>query len=312
MDPIFRKIIRLAHQNPELRAELLPMLKQGMEFASPEALKKYLDEHPDADKSKHTVKKTDKKEEGGSGKSVDHTEHLKGISPAHRKYVDDMPAKPMDKEEGYSHPKVKAAIKALKKLPFGSVEKMYNDLEDKQTALGKALVDARVDGKPEEEREALRAAYGQVQQAWRASNQALAEMRWDKEDRDKGGVQHKYLPRAELKKRRQVPTSFKDRLQKWEGSGKSDPIYKVLDEMKVHTYVPHEKLDKAIAHLTTLAEDPHHEDDKKDILKLRDDLAKETGRLVGKPGKEAALRSALIRLAHQNPELRARLLPLLD
>ncbi len=40
----------------------------AMEHTSPEARKKYLDEHPDADKSKHTVKE---KEEGGKGKGED-------------------------------------------------------------------------------------------------------------------------------------------------------------------------------------------------------------------------------------------------
>lgn len=40
----------------------------GMEFDSPEALKKYLHEHPDADKSKHSVKKPEKGDsEGDSG-----------------------------------------------------------------------------------------------------------------------------------------------------------------------------------------------------------------------------------------------------
>jgi hypothetical protein len=38
------------------------MSKQGTEFDSPEALQKYLKEHPDADKSKHTVKKPEKEE----------------------------------------------------------------------------------------------------------------------------------------------------------------------------------------------------------------------------------------------------------
>lgn len=57
------KVIKLAHENPELRQHLVPLLrkeaasKTAMEFDTPEALKKYLHEHPDADKSKHTVKK---------------------------------------------------------------------------------------------------------------------------------------------------------------------------------------------------------------------------------------------------------------
>jgi len=49
-------LIRLAHANPELRPQLLPLLRTAMDFDSPEALKKYLQEHPGADKSLHHVK----------------------------------------------------------------------------------------------------------------------------------------------------------------------------------------------------------------------------------------------------------------
>jgi len=56
---MLKKLIRVAHDNPETRADLLPIIKEAMEHNSPEALKKYLHEHPKADKSKHTVKKQD-------------------------------------------------------------------------------------------------------------------------------------------------------------------------------------------------------------------------------------------------------------
>jgi hypothetical protein len=56
MSNLRSKVIRLAHQNPELRPHLLPLLmKTAMEFPTEDARKKYLDEHPDADASKHTV-----------------------------------------------------------------------------------------------------------------------------------------------------------------------------------------------------------------------------------------------------------------
>ena len=38
-----------------------PLIVMAMEHDSPEALRKYLHDHPDADKSKHTVKKDDEK-----------------------------------------------------------------------------------------------------------------------------------------------------------------------------------------------------------------------------------------------------------
>jgi hypothetical protein len=52
------QIIKLAKENSELRKHLIPLLKTAMEFPTQKALKKYLDEHPDADKSLHKVVET--------------------------------------------------------------------------------------------------------------------------------------------------------------------------------------------------------------------------------------------------------------
>ena len=56
---ILKGLIRVAHENPETRATLLPIIKKAMEFDTPEALKKYLHDHPGADPKNHTVKKQD-------------------------------------------------------------------------------------------------------------------------------------------------------------------------------------------------------------------------------------------------------------
>ena len=57
MSSLREAVIRLASENPELRKHLIPLLrKTAMDFDTPEAMKKYLDEHPDADRSKHKVK----------------------------------------------------------------------------------------------------------------------------------------------------------------------------------------------------------------------------------------------------------------
>ena len=61
------KIIRLAHANPELRADLLPLLKEGKEFTNKKELEKYFKDHPDADKTKHKVVESEK----GEGKKDD-------------------------------------------------------------------------------------------------------------------------------------------------------------------------------------------------------------------------------------------------
>lgn len=63
------QLIRYVTENPESRRLLLPYLWNkssafrsvlGTEFNSKEDLKKYLDEHPDADRSKHSIKKPKK------------------------------------------------------------------------------------------------------------------------------------------------------------------------------------------------------------------------------------------------------------
>jgi len=51
-----KSLIRLAHVSPELRPHLLPLLKEGMEHATEDARKKYLDEHPKAEPKNHSVK----------------------------------------------------------------------------------------------------------------------------------------------------------------------------------------------------------------------------------------------------------------
>lgn len=70
-----RFLVAYAHQNPEFRDELVRRLDAShgvvaLEHATPDALKKYLKNHPDADRAKHTVKKgpenKDDKAEGGS------------------------------------------------------------------------------------------------------------------------------------------------------------------------------------------------------------------------------------------------------
>ena len=58
MDDLRRRTIRLAHANPVVRPYLLELLtdRVAMEFDTQEALDKYLEDHPNADKSKHSVK----------------------------------------------------------------------------------------------------------------------------------------------------------------------------------------------------------------------------------------------------------------
>lgn len=60
MTDLRSRTIRLAHANPDLRSHLIPLItsRVAMEFDTQEALDKYLEAHPGADKSKHKVKDT--------------------------------------------------------------------------------------------------------------------------------------------------------------------------------------------------------------------------------------------------------------
>ena len=85
-----QSLVRLAHANPDLRQHLIPLItsRVAMEFRTQDALDKYLEAHPKADKSKHKVKVKGEGEKGGgkapanSTYSKKHEVHLRGISDA--------------------------------------------------------------------------------------------------------------------------------------------------------------------------------------------------------------------------------------
>lgn len=70
MPDLRKKLIRLAHENPELRGVLLPLLKEGMEHPTDDAREKYLKDHPNANPKNHSVvveSETTTKVDEGSG-----------------------------------------------------------------------------------------------------------------------------------------------------------------------------------------------------------------------------------------------------
>jgi hypothetical protein len=57
---IRKEIIRIARENPETRRHLVPLLrKEAIEFGTNKELQRYLRQHPNADKTKHTVTKSE-------------------------------------------------------------------------------------------------------------------------------------------------------------------------------------------------------------------------------------------------------------
>ena len=110
-------------------------LKKAYEFDSPEALKWYLQQHPDADKSKHTVKKPEKKdapaekEQGGKDQGG-HDEHeekpkkswkerLKGLKDSTVEFIKKAPEKVKQfvQDDQFRRDTLVAAHKAVESLP---------------------------------------------------------------------------------------------------------------------------------------------------------------------------------------------------
>jgi len=75
MSDLRARTIRLAHVRPDLRPYLIPLVvdRVAMEFETQAALDKYLEDHPGADKSKHSVK-----DEGADRKThiKEHVNHI--------------------------------------------------------------------------------------------------------------------------------------------------------------------------------------------------------------------------------------------
>jgi len=84
MTDLRSKTIRLAYARPELRPYLLPLLRTAMEHSSPEALKNYLKDHPNADPKNHTVSKG----KGDQGGSKPLPNKMKGLSSNSQKEMD--------------------------------------------------------------------------------------------------------------------------------------------------------------------------------------------------------------------------------
>lgn len=79
MTTLRSRIAKLAHDVPALRRHLIPLLRNAMEHASPEAFQAYKKLHPDLDESKHTVKKPSKDEGGKKDEGEDKEKPIKEL-----------------------------------------------------------------------------------------------------------------------------------------------------------------------------------------------------------------------------------------
>ena len=110
-------IIKVAQTNPETRRYLVPLLreaavdKEAIEFDTPKALRRYLHHHPNADKTKHTVKKQDdsppKAEEPEEPKDLKGqlTDFFSKVKGAVKGVVDAVKAAPQNVEQLFVDPK---------------------------------------------------------------------------------------------------------------------------------------------------------------------------------------------------------------
>jgi len=143
--------------------------QRAFEFPSPEALKKYLHDHPDADKSKHTVKKPgdhdEKKPEGdkGEAKKDDHghggekpkkswKDMFKSLSAKAKNFVEKAPGeiKKFVMDEDHRYEVLFKANKAISEAPakfvHNAIKETKHEVEEIKHA-GKSLVKVMKGGK---------------------------------------------------------------------------------------------------------------------------------------------------------------------
>jgi hypothetical protein len=94
-------LIKLAAVLPQGSEDRRALLRLAQDFATPEALKKYLKEHPGADPKNHQVKKTDE----GEGKK---DKEDKGVLRDEKEFADTTKASDGDLKQFQDHPAVKA------------------------------------------------------------------------------------------------------------------------------------------------------------------------------------------------------------
>jgi len=135
MEDLRNKVIRLAHEMPELRRHLVPLLRLAKVFPTEDALDKYLKDHPGADKSKHTLKR----DFAEKGKQIDEeeTSKSKALPEALKKGLKRFPNKP--------------SVKMIKKVLDSKGPPTPEQIRGIAEALDKDIHDVFVSGEDNEE-----------------------------------------------------------------------------------------------------------------------------------------------------------------
>jgi hypothetical protein len=161
---------------------------EGMEFPSQEALDKYLQSHPKADKSKHKVRRTEKdyqksedyktkKDPDYYPKKMPEGMKLPEIPAKWKEMAEGMPEEDLDKSRAYNHPAVKKLTKKFvsdlksKKITVEELGKAYQEVMDLKSKHGEKMRDAKTDAEADPHRFAMRKLY----KVWQAINAAGQE-----------------------------------------------------------------------------------------------------------------------------------------
>lgn len=189
-------------------------------------------------------------------------QYIKRLPSNLQKAVLSMPEKDMDKNEAYNNRKVLALAKKLKGMPHKALMGVYKRLH-------KAFLDCSSDFRDiaEADRDNWRHILWQLESAWRASNEALQTVGDERKERDKKNEgMGKYMPRAELKKRRKIEYKLVEELAGWDSPKSTDPIFKVITQAKKDGYyVRINLLEKALKHIEALVSDPAHADETNEL-----------------------------------------------
>jgi len=182
----------------------------AMEFPTEEARKNYLQQHPKADPSKHTVrdpsapKKPSKKEQAAAGEAahqkseayskgkkkdyypqkmpegMEMPKEVKALPKQIQQWVDSMPDEDLDKDQGYKHKAVKEVAKqVLQDLKNGD-EKTVQEEFQRLYQLKSETFDKYMNAKTDAEADPYRFATRKLTQVWRAYSNAISDFNYSK------------------------------------------------------------------------------------------------------------------------------------
>ena len=319
-------LIRLAYFNPELRADLLPLIEKeaaGPSYKDYVEKKRKKNEKPlaeDAWQSRVKGKGEDEGDKGEKGGGEDegdkkdtgvHKVYDSAPAPI-KKMFEQMPATFFDKDKGYSAKPILDAVKALKKVVKPAevpalLEKSEGMYDKAISAWGKIL-----HKKDDPQHTATKDAYAKAMNTWRAMR-VLSEDAKEKPGSFSGGKAEKpksEKPKASFKKNYRPTMESVMTKHSLTDDDAADVIQFSIDRPKKgKEQSPAELMRRFMEHAKPETKERMKGMNPAEFMKmLRAVLDDEDG---GGGGKTASLRAGLIRLAYANPDLRADLLPLI-